>query len=41
MGSGTVMNIQKIAQWVCACSWMIEWMTELWKEKNDGKDDRK
>jgi hypothetical protein len=31
-GSGTVIKIQRITQWVCACSWMIDWMTPGWKE---------
>jgi len=27
-GSGTVMKVRRIAQWVCECSWMIDWMTK-------------
>jgi hypothetical protein len=31
--SGTVMKIQRIAQWIYACSWMIDWMMEGMMEK--------
>jgi hypothetical protein len=29
MGSSTVMKIQRIDQWVCACSWMIDWLASM------------
>jgi hypothetical protein len=28
IASSTIMKIQRIAPRVCACSWMIDWMTE-------------
>jgi hypothetical protein len=39
IGSGTVMKVRKIAQWLYACSWVIDWMTD--DGRNDGKNDGK